>query len=86
MIDGYRNMFEEKPNTIYKSPLERGDHPKMGKSEFLKEDGVQKYQYLIGSIQWTVSVGRMNDPTAVMAFLAIGPYQDKVIWNVQREW
>ena len=66
LIDGYHNMFREKPKTRYKSPLESGDHPEMDHSKFLGEDGVQKYQSLIGSIQWAVSIGRLDVATAVM--------------------
>ena len=29
MIDGYKNTFDEKPSSKYKSPLERKDHPEL---------------------------------------------------------
>ena len=59
-------MFGEKPKTKYKSPLEGGDHPDLDQSEFLDGTGTQKYQYLIGSIQWTVSFGRLDVAITVM--------------------
>ena len=48
MIDGYQNMFGEKPKTKYKFPLEGGDHPELDQSEFIDDTGTQKYQSLIG--------------------------------------
>ena len=66
MIDGYSNMFGEKPRTRYSSPLEKGDHPELDTSELLDESGIQKYQSLVGSLQWAVSIGRLDITTAVM--------------------
>ena len=66
MIDGYFNMFGEKPRTRYSSPLEKGDHPELDTSELLDESGIQKYQSLVGSLQWAVSIGRLDITTAVM--------------------
>ena len=66
MIDGYFNMFGEKPRTRYSSPLEKGNHPELDTSELLDESGIQKYQSLVGSLQWAVSIGRLDITTAVM--------------------
>ena len=68
MIDGYINMFGEKPKTKAKcsSPLEKGDHPELDVTDFLDETGIQKYQSIVGSLQWAVSIGRMDVTTAVM--------------------
>ena len=66
MIDGYFNMFGEKPRTRYSSPLEKGDHPELDTSELLDKSGIQKYQSLVGSLQWAVSIGRLDITTAVM--------------------
>ena len=66
MVDGYVNMFGEKPRTRFSSPLEKGDHPELDDSELLDEEGIQKYQSLVGSIQWAVSIGRLDVATAVM--------------------
>ena len=51
IIDGYQNMFGEKPKTKYSSPFERGDHPELDNSELLDETGIQKYQSLVESLQ-----------------------------------
>jgi hypothetical protein len=52
------------------SPLEKGDHPELDTSELLNDDDVQKYQSLIGSMQWAVSLGRFDIATAVMTMSA----------------
>ena len=65
MVDSYKNMFGSAPKQ-YKSPLEEGDHPELDTSEELDLDGIKKYQSLIGSLQWAVSLGRFDITTAVM--------------------
>jgi hypothetical protein len=67
MIDGYIRMFGEKPRSVYHSPLEEGDHPELDTSEILDIEGVTKYQSLIGSMQWAISLGRIDIATAVMS-------------------
>ena len=65
MEDSFVNMFGSKPKQIYASPLEKGDHPELDTSEYLDQDSTQKYQSLIGAIQWAVSLGRLDVNTAV---------------------
>lgn len=66
MIKGYAQMFGEQPKRRVFSPLEKGDHPELDTSELCSTDEVQKYQSLIGSTQWAVSLGRIDITTAVM--------------------
>ena len=66
MLDGYEQMFGEKPSTKFHSPLEKNDHPELDTSELLDESGVQQYQSLIGQLQWCISLGRFDIATAVM--------------------
>ena len=66
MIDGYINMFKERPKMKFSSPLEKNDHPELDTSKFLDKTGVQQYQSLLGSLQWAVSIGRIDITTAVM--------------------
>ena len=47
--------------------MEKGDHPELDQSPELDADGIKKYQSLIGSLQWAVSLGRMDITTAVMS-------------------
>ncbi len=66
MVDSYVRMFGEKPKQIVTSPLESGDHPELNLTELLNKEGIKHYQSLIGSIQWAVSLGRLDVNTAVM--------------------
>lgn len=66
MIDGHDNMFRKKLRTRYKPPLENGDHYELNQSTLLDDSGIHKYQFLIGSIQWELSIGRLDMTTAVM--------------------
>jgi len=66
MIDNYKRMFGENPSTKYRSPLEPGDHPELDTSDFLDLEGIQRYQSLIGSLQWLISIGRFDVQVAVM--------------------
>ena len=65
MIEDYLRMFGTKPKQ-YTSPLERGDHPELDTSEELGEEDIKKYQSMIGALQWTISLGRIDITTAVM--------------------
>jgi hypothetical protein len=66
MVDTYERMFGVKPGTKPYSPLEEGDHPEIDTSEFLDEEDIQKYQSLVGSMQWLITLGRWDIQTAVM--------------------
>jgi hypothetical protein len=66
MHDNYVRLFGEKARLNVFSPLDKGDHPELDTSEFLNEDDIQKYQSLIGSMQWALSLGRFDIGTAVM--------------------
>jgi hypothetical protein len=66
MVDAYERMFGVKPNTKYHSPLEKGDNPELDGSEFLDQEGIVTYQSMVGSLQWAVSLARMDIATAVM--------------------
>ena len=48
------------------SPLEKNNHPELDESEFLDTNGIQQYQSLIGSLQWAVSLGRLDVTNGVM--------------------
>ena len=48
MMMAFEKMFEGKPKKYY-MPLPNGDHPKLDNSEFLDQDGIRKYQSLIGA-------------------------------------
>ena len=66
MLDGYKTMFGSKPKANVTSPLEKVDHPELDDSALLDEEGISKYQSLIGSLQWAISLGRFDIITSVM--------------------
>ena len=65
MADNFERLFGHRPRD-YKSPLEPNDHPELDLTPELDEDDTQIYQSLIGSLQWTISLGRIDLATAVM--------------------
>jgi hypothetical protein len=66
MEQGFKLMFNEEMSGKFHSPLEPNDHPELDTSELLEADEVQKYQSLIGSLQWLITLGRFDIQTAVM--------------------
>jgi hypothetical protein len=62
----HESLFGHKPKTNVSSPLEKNDHPELDDSPLLDEDGINKYQSLIGVLQWAITLGRFDIATAVM--------------------
>eukprot|EP00536_Pseudo-nitzschia_multiseries_P010395 jgi/Psemu1/203174/e_gw1.316.9.1 len=63
-------MFGCKPSTRFRSPIAENDHPELDSSAFLEETGIQKYQSMIGSLQWIIAIGRRLDivmPVSLMS-------------------
>jgi hypothetical protein len=46
--------------------LESNNHPEIDSSKFLGEDDIQKYQSLIGAMQWAISIGHFDIAVHVM--------------------
>ena len=67
MVETYIRMFGEKLKELYSSPLDKGDHPELDTSDLLDADGIQKYQSMIGAMQWAISIGRFDIATAIMS-------------------
>jgi Reverse transcriptase (RNA-dependent DNA polymerase) len=65
ILDQFENMFGCKPKE-YTSPLEKGDHPEIDNTEELDEEGIKKFQTMIGCLQWAVSLGRFDIQTFTM--------------------
>jgi hypothetical protein len=53
-MDQFKNMYGCKQKE-YKSPLEKVYHPEVDTSEELDEEGIKKYQTMIGCLLWAVS-------------------------------
>ena len=66
ILDGYEQMFNEKPSQKCHSPIEKGDHPELDTSDFLLADDISKYLSMVGALQWIISIGRFDITTAVM--------------------
>ena len=67
MVIAYGQLFNgEKISTKHKSLLEDNNHPELDPSKFLDDNGIQKYQSMIGSLQWLVAIGRWDIMTHVM--------------------
>ena len=66
LVMAYERFFGEKPKQNYGSPLEKGDHPETDTSDLLEPDQIKIYQSIIGSLQWAVSIGRLDITTVVM--------------------
>jgi hypothetical protein len=49
LIGKFKDMYRSKPNE-YTLPLEKGDHPEVDLSEELDEQGINKYQTMIGCL------------------------------------
>ena len=63
----YKNHFGTMPSQKVQLPLEKNDHPELNDSPLLDGDGMAKYQSLIGTLQWTISLGQFDVATAVMS-------------------
>ena len=67
---GYKLMFGRSPSTRYMSPLEKGDNPELDTTPLLDAEGIRRFQSLLGSLQWAVSLGRFDIAPAVMTMSA----------------
>ncbi|GKY94554.1 hypothetical protein MPSEU_000421100 [Mayamaea pseudoterrestris] len=65
LLANYKEMFGEEPRP-QTSPLRDGDHPELDETKELDDDGIAKYQSIIGALQWAVSLCRFDIHCAVM--------------------
>jgi len=65
------NYFVNPPKQVVASPIEKNDHPELDTSELLGLDNITKYQSLIGTLQWAVSIGRFDIMTSVMTLSSL---------------
>ena len=66
MVSTYQQLFGSKPSMKALSPLEKGDYPEINESEFLNDEDTQKYQSLIGALQWVITIQHFDISTAIM--------------------
>ena len=65
--DTYRRLFNDDPPKVYKTPLDKNDHPELDTSEILEGDIAAKYLTMVGQLQWLVTLGRFDIHTQVPA-------------------
>ena len=66
LIEDFIAMFGHNPKQ-YTSPWESGDHPELDTSQKLEVNDIIKYQSLISSLQWAISLGCFDSYTAIMS-------------------
>ena len=67
MVATYEQMFGEKPSMKgCSSPLEKNDHPELDDSDLCDAEETKQFQSIVGSLQWAISLGRIDITTAVM--------------------
>jgi hypothetical protein len=66
LVGEYKRLFGKKPSLKVRFPLEHNDHPELDTSPILDKDGIWKYQSLIGTLQWVITLGRFDVATTVM--------------------
>jgi len=66
LLGAYERIFGSKPKQNDASPLKKEDHPELDMSEGLDANGIKDYQLLIGGLQWSVSLGRIDITIAIM--------------------
>ncbi len=67
MMEEYKRHFGSYPKKNVRSPLPDGDHPELDTSELLDSDKVTLFQSMVGSLQWCVTIGRLDIFPAVMS-------------------
>ena len=66
MEEAYVQHFKTKPVQRHRSPLQKGDHPELNTTPFLGDDEKEIYMSLVGSAQWSISIGRFDIQSAIM--------------------
>ena len=65
LVNDYALIFGEQPKT-YLIPLPKNDHPELDDSPPCTQEETKRYQSLIGALQWTISLCRIDIAHAVM--------------------
>ena len=76
MKDNYKTLFPgiRLSNQKYRQPLDTNDHPELNTTAFCDKDDNEKYQSLVGLMQWAVSLGRFVIMMAVMTMSSFQEY------------
>ena len=60
LADTYRRLLNDDPPKVYKTPLDKKDHPELDTSEIPEGDMAAKYLTFVGQLQWLVTLGRFD--------------------------
>ena len=60
-------MFPNESFVNVKSPLEKNDHPELDNTELCNKGQITKYMWMIGQIQWVITLGRYDILAHVMS-------------------
>ena len=74
MLDQFELLMGYKvPSERITSPLDPKDKPELDTSELLKPEQIKIYQSLIGSLQWSVTLGRIDLMVSIMNLARFRP-------------
>ena len=60
IFQAYKKMFPKEDLLNVKAPHEKNDHPELDNTELCNEEQITKYKYMIGQLQWAVTLGRFD--------------------------
>ena len=66
MVDNFRMMFGVSPNEKH-APMDKDAKPELDETPLLGPDGIQKFQSLIGAMQWAITLCRFDIAHSVMS-------------------
>ncbi|KAL7579256.1 hypothetical protein ACA910_011415 [Epithemia clementina (nom. ined.)] len=66
ILDSYKSMFGEEPK-IFKSPLEKNNHPELDNTDLVDSNGIQTFMSMIGQLQWAITLGRFDIMSQVVS-------------------
>ena len=66
MVENYKIIFGKIPREFH-APIDKDDKPELDDTPLLGPDGVQKFQSLIGAVQWLVTLSQFDVAHACMS-------------------
>ena len=64
--EAYIQHFKTKPVRRERLPLQKCSHPELDTSPFLNDEDKEIYMSLVGSTQWSISIGQFDIQSAIM--------------------
>ena len=66
MEEAYVQHFKTKPVQRHQSPLQKRDHLELNTSPFLNDKEKEIFMSIVGSCQWSISIGQFDTQSAIM--------------------